>query len=88
MVAGHIEDVRGVLPGAGREPRGAPFRRREIAGHDDDLRARRKPGDSGAAEFEMEIGEDLDAHGTDLTVPGAGAQRLRRFRPSGCGGWP
>ena len=64
MVAGHIEDVRSVLPGAGRKARGAPFRRREIACHDDDLRARRKLRDTGAAEFEMEIGEDLDAHGT------------------------
>ena len=87
VVAGDKEDMRRALPDLGREPDRAVFRRRQVARQDDDLRPRGERRDFTAI-FEMGIGEDLDAHGTGLTVPGAGAQRLRRFRPSGCGGWP
>ena len=63
VVAGDVEDMRGVLPDFGRKPDRAVLRRREIARQHDDLRSRRERRDV-AAIFQVEIGEDLDAHGT------------------------
>ena len=62
VVAGDIEDMRRAGPDLGREPDRAVFRRRQVSRKHDDLRPRGERRDFTAI-FEMEIGEDLDAHG-------------------------
>ena len=62
VVAGHMEDVPDPLPDASHLTRGAPFGGGQVARHDDDVGARRERRDAGAAELEMEVGEELDAH--------------------------
>ena len=62
VVTGDIEDMLRAGPDLGREPDRAVFRRRQVSRKHDNLRPRGERRDFTAI-FEMEIGEDLDAHG-------------------------